>query len=395
VIDEQTRFAAVDDEIMCRRCAELQDPEWPAGDHISKGTDPTISVLGKSKLHKKRLVDWNVNVATGCSHGCAMCYVPATPQVTTRKERISENAGGVDASAGWGRYVLYRDDAPEKLRRELAPKARRGFENFVRTEQGRGIVGLSFHTDCYQDRRAADITRACIRELVEHDRYVRVLTRSPIVTRDRDLFVEHSDRVTVGMSIPTLDDEAGRAIETAAPKPTARLAALRELASSGVRTFVSMGPTLPTASKADLRALLEALSTVAPDVIYHEPINPAGDNFERTVEAAVERGATELADAIRELNNDDEWREYALQQIRWVHELGRELELPVYCWPDTKLTSGPWSEYAEWWRDQESPEPFAGREVEWEIPPPLPSTAPKPRTELSEFADTGEANIRK
>ena len=228
VIDEDTRFAEANNKILCQSCAESQDVETPAGSDLSVTHDPTKTVLGESDLYHKRLMDYNVNIGTGCTHGCAFCYVPATPQIRTQQDRLADAAAVEHSAAEWGDYVLYRDDAPERLRRQLGSWERRGFDGWQRTEEGRGIVGLSFHTDCYQSPRAADITRACVRELVHHDRYVRILTRSPIVTRDTDLFTEASEQVTVGMSIPSLDDDALRSIETTAPPPTAPLEALRE-----------------------------------------------------------------------------------------------------------------------------------------------------------------------
>lgn len=385
VITEETRFAAVNHGVYCKECVENEEPQSPAGSDLTITNDPTKTVLGKSELHHKRLIDYNVNIATGCAHGCAFCYTPGTPQIRTQKARLKESADVDDTASEWGDYVLYRDDAPERLRREIQPAADRGFDNWIRTPEGLGIVGLSFHTDCYQSSRGADITRACVDELLHHDRYIRILTRSPNVVRDKELFANASDQITVGMSIPSLDDAALRAIETTAPPPTARYRAMQELADAGVRTYVSMGPTLPTQDKSDLRALLRQLSDLDPDVIFHEPLNPRGPNFDRTVKAARENGEDELADAINRLADDREWREYAFEQIRWVHELGRELSLPVYCWPTGELTSGAHSEYAEWWRSQESPEPFAGRDPEWEVPPEVPAVAPNQRTALSDF----------
>jgi DNA repair photolyase len=223
VIDAETRFAAVDDTILCQECADKQPIESPAGSELSISNDPTITVLGESDLDHKRLIDYNVNIGTGCSHGCSFCYVPNTPQIRTQSDRLDESLDVDDGGEEWGEYVMYRDDAPERLRRELSSKI--PFDSWKDTAGGQGIVGLSFHTDCYQSPRAADITRACVDELVRHDRHVRILTRSPIVTRDAEFFAAHSDQVTVGMSIPSLDDSLLGAIETTAPPPTARFKA--------------------------------------------------------------------------------------------------------------------------------------------------------------------------
>lgn len=385
VISEETRFASYRDQIMCKECADLQKTESPAGSNLDVTHDPTKTVIGESDLDHKRLQDWNANIATGCSHGCSFCYVPGTPMIRTQQDRLEEAADVRDSFDEWGDYVLYRDDAPERLRRQLETKANNDWKGWKQTPEGQGIVGISFHTDCYQSPRAADITRACVRELIEFDRHVRILTRSPIVVRDLDLFQEAGDNVTIGMSIPSLDDDVLRAIETKAPPPSARLNALKRISDAGVRTYVSMGPTLPTQDKSDLRDLLIELSTLDPDVIFHEPLNPRGKNFDRTVNIAREKGQETLADEIERLEHKRTWREYAFEQLMWVHSLGHELDLPVYCWPTKELKTGSYSEYAKWWRDQESPERFAGRQPDWDTTPPLPACAPQSRTSLSDF----------
>jgi len=90
---------------------------------------------------------------------------------------------------------------------------------------------LSSGTDCYQDRRTAQITRGCVVELVDHGFPVRILTRSPAVVRDLDVFewaVERSQNqdgklIRVGSSIPCLDEGQVRAIEpgtTSSPSNT-------------------------------------------------------------------------------------------------------------------------------------------------------------------------------
>jgi hypothetical protein len=129
------------------------------------------------------------------------------------------------------------------------------------------------------------------------------------------------------------------------------------------------------------------LAVLGPDVIFHEPLNPRGKNFNRTVEAARKNEQPELAEAIEPLSDKDTWRDYAIRHLQWVHELGHELSLPVYCWPTGELTSGSgrYSEYAEWWRDQESPEPFGGRKPEWQTTPPLPDCAPGYKSTISDF----------
>jgi len=247
---------------------------------------------------------------------------------------LNEQAGVESGQREWGNYLLYRDDLPERLRRKLDGKRTWKSEN-----GGRGVVMISSGTDCYQDRRTAQITRGCVIELVTHNRPVRILTRSPAVVRDKDVFQAADGLVTVGSSIPCLDDDQVRAIEPGAPVPTARLNALQELSDAGIPVYVSMSPTYPTQEKDDLRELLEEFQSLAPDVIFHEPINPRGANFDMTVTAAREAGQEELATELERLRNRDRWIEYSLNHLEWVEEIGADLGLPIHLWPDKQLIS--------------------------------------------------------
>lgn len=328
------RFSAdMTGDLICWNCVN-ENPE------TANPTDPAKVVLGESGLYHKSLCDYVINVATGCTHGCKFCYVPSTPNITARQDMLKEEAGVENIQKEWGSYLLYRDDLPERLSRKLDRKRK-----WKKTERGRGVVMLSSGTDCYQDRRTAQITRGCVAELVSHDIPVRILTRSPAVCRDIDLYKEATQLaegkdghlVRVGSSIPCLDDEQTKAIEPGAPIPSARLDALQQLSKEGIPVYVSMSPTYPTQSREDFENLLRKFADLDPEVVFHEPINPRGGNFQMTIQAAKDAGQNHLARELERLMQKDYWVEYSLKQMRWVEELGEELNVPVHIWPDKQV----------------------------------------------------------
>lgn len=81
----------------------------------------------------------------------------------------------------------------------------------------------------------------------EADTPVSVLTKSPLVMRDVDLYERMSKRlpVSVNLSVPTLDEKAWRATEPHTPSPSARLDAVAELRSRGIDSGVLIAPLMP------------------------------------------------------------------------------------------------------------------------------------------------------
>lgn len=347
--------------------------------------DPTKTLLSKSDLHEKYLCDYVLNIGTGCRHGCVWCYVPGTPNIRARQEMLKEQVGVEDGQKEWGQYVLYRTQIPAELPGTVDRKRK-----WKETEKGLGVVGISFHTDAYMDSTAADLATQAVRILTDRGHHVRVLTRAPmnaathpirrdpagrVTLRGEDALANAGDNLTVGASINSLNNGEVTAIERNAPPVKARIQGLKRLNEAGVQTYVSMSPTYPTQDKEDLRALLEQLEDLDPSVIFHEPINPRGDNFELTVAAAEKAGEMELAKALTEIQSPSAWAEYACNHYRWVQELGEEMDLPVHLWPDkalVKQVSGERERWLQEWVDRQPPEEFAGREVPSDSMPALP-----------------------
>jgi DNA repair photolyase len=338
---------------------------------ITTGEDPTDAVLSESALNKKHLCDYVINVATGCRHGCKFCYVPSTPAVRTRPEMLKERADVDNAQREWGNYVLYRDNLAERLDGILDRK-----RTWNETNRGCGIIGISFGTDCYMDGRAGEITKGVVTILANHKKFARVLTRNPILAlQDAHVFEAAGRHVTIGSSIPCIDAEAVRAIEPQAPAPQHRLRGLKSFAERGVQTFVSMSPTYPTQDRDDLYRHLERLAACDPAVVFHEPINPRGGNFEMTVQAARDAGQQQLADELEALRNRRNWLEYSLRQFAAVQAAAAELDLPVHLWPDDqhlKHSTGAVHEWLHAWRERQSPEPFADRDIPSSPMPTVP-----------------------
>ena len=74
-----------------------------------------------------------------------------------------------------------------------------------------------------------------------------MLTKSPLVLRDIDLYERMAKKVdvSVNLSVPTLDEKAWRATEPHTPSPRARLEAVAELKERGIGSGVLIAPLMP------------------------------------------------------------------------------------------------------------------------------------------------------
>ena len=108
-------------------------------------------------------------------------------------------------------------------------------------------IYLSPNTDPYvPQERAERITRRLLEVMCEFPPALLVVqTRSPLVSRDLDLFRTLGDRVVVALSITTNREDIRRLFEPHCPPIAARVAALAAIHAAGIRTQASVAPFLP------------------------------------------------------------------------------------------------------------------------------------------------------
>ncbi len=143
----------------------------------------------------------------------------------------------MDAGRDFEREIVVKVNVPELLRAELR-----------RPSWKRELVALGTNTDPYQwvegrYRMMPEILAA----LEAAETPVSVLTKSPLVMRDVEIFERMAKKlpVSVNLSVPTLDEEAWRATEPHTPSPAARLDAVAELRARGIDSGVLIAPLMP------------------------------------------------------------------------------------------------------------------------------------------------------
>jgi len=184
---------------------------------------------------------WSLNPYTGCAHRCAFCYVRAFER---RADRPSDARYGTD--------IRVKTNLVEVLRTELA---RRSWK--------REPVAIGSATDPYQPAEARyRLTRRAIEVLAEFRTPFHVITRGPIVLRDLDVLVAAARRVklSVHVSLPTLDPGILRRMEPGVAPASRRLDVVRKLVDAGIEASVAMAPILPglTDSRESMAAVARA-----------------------------------------------------------------------------------------------------------------------------------------
>ncbi len=170
--------------------------------------------------------DWSLNPYMGCAHQCAFCYVRSFEQ---RADRPSD--------VRYGTSIRVKTNIAQVLRAELQRPG------WMREEV---VVGAA--TDPYQPAEGRyRLTRACLVELARVSNLFGIITRGPLVVRDLDVLQDASRRakVSVTLSVPTLEDEIWRVMEPGAPPPAQRIRAMARLIEGGVRAGIALAPILP------------------------------------------------------------------------------------------------------------------------------------------------------
>jgi DNA repair photolyase len=183
---------------------------------------------------------WSLNPYMGCAHRCAFCYVRGFER---RADRPSDER--------YGTSVRVKVNVVEVLRQELR---RRSWK--------RETVAIGAATDPYQPAEGRyRLTRGCIAALGTSRTPIDLITRGPLVVRDRDVLVDAARRapVRISVSIATLDDGLAARLEPGVAPPRQRLRAIRLLTDAGIAAGVALAPVLPGLTDAP-RQLAEVLS---------------------------------------------------------------------------------------------------------------------------------------
>jgi DNA repair photolyase len=225
------------------------------GHNVEYFTLESKSVLNRCISRRGVPFEWTINPYRGCEFACKYCYARYTHE-------FMEMRDGLD----FERRIYVKQHAANLLRQELH-----------RVKPGESIA-LGTATDPYQPaERRYEVTRGILEEFARHRGFrLGIVTKSNLVERDLDLFrqVAQSNRLSMHITITTLNTELARILEPRAPRPDLRMDAVRALSQAGIRVGVSCSPVVPgiTDSPKDLEAVVRAAAESGADFVFANPL---------------------------------------------------------------------------------------------------------------------------
>jgi DNA repair photolyase len=186
---------------------------------------------------------WTLNPYRGCTHACHYCFA--------RRYQTQFELGPDDHFSS---VIFVKTNLVDVLRRELD-----------KPTWTREQVAVGTATDPYQPIEGHyKLTRRSLEVLDAGRTPIGLVTKGPMIVRDADLLADMGRHAgsTVCVSVPSIDDDAWRALEPGTAHPLQRLRAVRQLRDRGVHAGVLMAPIVPgfTTQPAKLEATVKAIA---------------------------------------------------------------------------------------------------------------------------------------
>ena len=225
------------------------------GHYVEYFTIQSKSLLNRCVSRRAMPFTWTINPYRGCEFGCRYCYARYTHE-------FMEMRDGMD----FEQKIYVKQHAAGLLCSEL------------RRVKADEAIALGTATDPYQPaERRYEVTRGILEEFARHRGFeLGIVTKSNLVVRDLGLLQEvaRSNKLSIHVTITTLNCDLARILEPRAPRPDLRLDAVHTLSRAGLRVGISCSPVVPgiTDSPKDLEAVIGAAAGVGADYVFANPL---------------------------------------------------------------------------------------------------------------------------
>ena len=225
------------------------------GEHLRDGHDVEFLALSARSILNRCTAPqmpfaWTINPYRGCEFACKYCYARYTHEFMELSDVEFEQKIYVKQHAAW---LLARELAKVKPHEEIA---------------------LGSATDPYQPaEKRFEITRSILEVFAARQGMrLDLVTKSDLILRDLALLqqIAAHNRLSVSMTVTTLDAQLARLLAPRAPRPDLRLAAVQKLVAAGIPTGVMMAPILPgiTDGAENLEAVVRATAEAGGRTVF-------------------------------------------------------------------------------------------------------------------------------
>src|SRR5579863_985227 len=204
----------------------------------------TKSVLSKVVSKRKLPFTFAINPYRGCEFACRYCYARYAHEFLELTPEDFEHK------------IYFKQNVRWLLAQELK-----------RLKPGTDIA-LGTATDPYQPiERKQRVTRSILEAFTNCSGFgLGIVTKSTLIVRDIDVLQEIAQRhrLTVHITVTTLDPKLARILEPRAPRPDLRIQTVARLRQAGIRTGVLCSPLMPgiTDSRSSIGAVAKAAASV-------------------------------------------------------------------------------------------------------------------------------------
>src|SRR5579863_2244647 len=208
----------------------------------------TRSIVGKTTSQRGLPFTHTINPYRGCEFACRYCFARYTHEFLEMRDPDE-----------FERKIFFKQNAAWLLQQELA-RLKPGTE-----------IALGTATDPYQPlERKQCITRSLLEVFARKRGFgLGIVTKSTLIARDIDLLQQVASRhkLTVHLTVTTMNARLARILEPRAPGPDLRIRTLARLREAGIRAGVLCSPLMPgiTDTRGSINAVARAAAAARAD----------------------------------------------------------------------------------------------------------------------------------
>ena len=191
---------------------------------------------------------YSLSAYTGCVHGCLYCYASS--------------------------YI--RNFSLARAKKDFLARLKREIKKIPQNS----IITLASSSDPYQPlEKKLRLTRESLKIFENYKLRINIVTKSSLILEDSDI-LRNLERVTVSISLTTLDEKLAKKLEPYASSPNQKLRAIEEL-SKYIPVIVRFDPLIYELNTSEIPKIVRIIKSAGAKQIITSTYKIKPDNFKR------------------------------------------------------------------------------------------------------------------